>query len=152
MDAMRLGGDQWEVLRLPAIAEDPAEATEDMPIEPDPLGRAPGEPLWPEWEPLEELERKRITLGPIDFEALYQQRPQPPAGILFYVDKINHIPFPPQPSMMVRAWDLAATHRAGTNDPDWTVGVLMMRTVDGHYVVLDVQRIRGSPHLMRCRN
>src|SRR5207244_2242627 len=34
-------GERWEILRLPALAE-----------EADPLGRAPGEPLWPERYPL----------------------------------------------------------------------------------------------------
>ena len=38
LEEARRGGEQWEVLSIPAIAEDD-----------DALGRAPGEPLWPEW-------------------------------------------------------------------------------------------------------
>lgn len=56
------------MISLPAIAE-----------ENDPLGRSPGEALWPEWEPLEELERKRALLQN-QFSALYQQRPAPEEG------------------------------------------------------------------------
>jgi predicted phage terminase large subunit-like protein len=45
---------------------------------------------------------------------------------------------------MARYWDLAASERAGS-DPDWTVGLLMARTSEGIYYVIDVKRIRGTP-------
>ena len=45
-------GDAWRVLRLPALAE--AD---------DPLGRAPGVALWPEWEDEAALTRKRRMVG-----------------------------------------------------------------------------------------
>ncbi|OAT81136.1 hypothetical protein A6M21_11830 [Desulfotomaculum copahuensis] len=67
------GGEQWEVLRLPAVAE-----------ENDPLGRQPGEPLWPEygfdatWA--KETEK---AVGSFVWAALYQQRPMPAEGGLF---------------------------------------------------------------------
>lgn len=56
--------DQWEVLELPAID-------------------AQGEALWPEWYPISALERIRKTVGPREFSALYQQRPQPDEGTFF---------------------------------------------------------------------
>ncbi len=62
-------GEQWEVLDLPAIAE-----------ENDPLGRAPGEALWPERFPVEELRATQKTLGSFWWAALYQQRPSPADG------------------------------------------------------------------------
>lgn len=62
------GGDQWEVIRLPALAE-----------ENDPLGRQPGEALWPEKWSREYLEGVRRSLAqggyPWMYEALYQQNP-----------------------------------------------------------------------------
>ena len=61
---MAAGGDQWEIISLPALAEAN-----------DPLGRAVGQPLWPEWEDIANLERKRRAVGPRDWSALYQQRP-----------------------------------------------------------------------------
>jgi predicted phage terminase large subunit-like protein len=51
-------------LRLPAIAE-----------EYDPLGRLPGEALWPARWPIERLERLRLQKDSHWWHALYQQRP-----------------------------------------------------------------------------
>ena len=43
----------------------------------------------------------------------------------------------------VRCWDLAASVRSETlPDPDWTVGVLMSKTLDGLFVIEDVVRFR----------
>src|SRR5262249_48389040 len=42
----------------------------------------------------------------------------------------------------VRAWDLAST---AAKSADWSAGVLLGRTKDRRYVVLDVQRLRGTP-------
>lgn len=66
------GGEKWETLVLPAIAE-----------EGDPLGRAPGEALWPERFPIDELRGISRTLGSYMWSALYQQRPQPAGGQFF---------------------------------------------------------------------
>lgn len=60
----------WVRLRLPAIAEDAD----------DPLGRKPGEALWPERFSVPVLERMRGIMLPRDWAALYQQRPAPPEG------------------------------------------------------------------------
>lgn len=46
----------------------------------------------------------------------------------------------------MRAWDLAATAATGSNDPDWTVGVKLMRHDKNQFIVLDVVRMRGTPH------
>jgi len=144
-DEMSSGGDQWEILRLPALAEDPAQSTEENPIGEDPLGRKPGEALWPEEYDADTLERRRITIGELDFSALYQQRPKPPKGLLFDVDKIAVLSKVPEMRQVIRSWDLAATKQVGSNDPDWTVGLKLGRTVDDKYVVMDVQRFRGMP-------
>nr|WP_294527322.1 phage terminase large subunit [uncultured Rhodopila sp.] len=130
-------GSEWRVVRLPALAE--AD---------DPLGRAVGTPLWPEWEDYNALIRKRQMMGERAWAALFQQTPLPAAGQLFSVDRISVVQ-PSEPSaseVVVRAWDLAATETTGQNDPDWTVGVKLLRSSDGRYVVLDVVRIRGTPH------
>lgn len=68
------GGIPWTVVNLPAIAE-AGEA--------DPLGRAPGEALWPEWYDLDELGPKRAEVGPIVWQALYQGKPMPAGGGMF---------------------------------------------------------------------
>lgn len=56
--------DQWKVLELPAISD-------------------AGEALWPDWYPIEALERIKNTVGPREWSALYQQRPQPDEGTFF---------------------------------------------------------------------
>jgi predicted phage terminase large subunit-like protein len=60
-------GDQWEVLELPAIDAD-------------------GAALWPEWYDETALERIKNTIGPREWSALYQQRPQPDDGTYFLRD------------------------------------------------------------------
>lgn len=59
-------------LHLPALAK----AQDEMPdCLPDPLGREPGEPLWPERWPLKALQQIKATLGPYWWGAMYQQTP-----------------------------------------------------------------------------
>lgn len=65
------GGEQWHSIVLPALA-----------LENDPLGREPGEALWPERFPVEDLKNIR-KLSPASFEALFQQRPTRSATSLF---------------------------------------------------------------------
>ena len=69
-----------KIINLPAIAE--AD---------DPLGREPGEPLWPDGPDqfdLAFLEEQR-SLDPLGFEALYQQRPSLLDGDLFKREDIR---------------------------------------------------------------
>lgn len=127
------GGEGWQALTLPALAE--AD---------DPLGRAPGAPLWPAWEDAAALERRRLAVGPRAWAAMYQQRPQGDAEALFRVDRIALLDEPP-PGRAVRAWDLAATAAEAGRDPDWTVGLKLARTDAGGFCVLDVLRLRGGP-------
>jgi hypothetical protein len=65
-------GETWDVVRLPALAE-----------ENDPLGRRPGEALWPERYPVPDLMRIKATLGSYWWSALYGQSPMPNDGGTF---------------------------------------------------------------------
>ena len=127
--------DDWRVLRLPALAEPD-----------DVLGRPIGTPLWPEWEDYRALMRKRDLLGERAWSALFQQNPLPSGGRLFDVDRISICQEAGNYDSTVRAWDLAATGNSGRNDPDWTVGVKLARESSGRYLILDVARVRGTPH------
>lgn len=69
---------KWKIIRLPAIAEDD-----------DPLGRAPGEALWPSRYDIDFLESQR-RLDPLGFEALYQQRPTVADGVLFRRETVGY--------------------------------------------------------------
>lgn len=59
-------GEKWEVIRLPALAEAN-----------DPMGRKPGQSLWPEMWSREAIERVRLAEsgGESRFRALFQQDP-----------------------------------------------------------------------------
>jgi predicted phage terminase large subunit-like protein len=129
-------GEEWQVIRLPALAEDD-----------DPLDREPGAALWPQWEDEAALLRRRDTLGEHAWSALYQQSPRPMEGSLFKTDRIEILDVAPASDggQTVRAWDLAATAASGANDPDWTVGIKLLHDHTGHFVILDVTRLRGSP-------
>jgi predicted phage terminase large subunit-like protein len=62
----------WYVISLPAIAE-----------ENDVLGREVGEALWSWRYPIEVLLRRRARTSAYVWNALYQQRPSPPGGVIF---------------------------------------------------------------------
>jgi predicted phage terminase large subunit-like protein len=123
--------DGWQVLRFPALAESD-----------DPLGRAPGEALWPEWEPRDALLDKQRSIGERGFAALFQQSPCASDGKLFDIAKLRLAELVP-PGMSVRAWDLAAGTDRG--DPDWTVGVKLLRDSSDGFWVDDVRRLRLPP-------
>lgn len=133
----------WRELRLPAICEDPAT---------DPMGRALGEPLWPERWPLEALGQRHrevsLTLGEIVWLAQYQQRPSKPGGGTFPEDKWGFMREGELPEGLrwVRGWDLAASEGKG----DWTVGARMARLPDGRFVVTDVVRGQWASHRVRA--
>lgn len=135
LDAATTGADQWRVISLPAIAETDSDA----------LGRKVGDALWPEWEDVEHLNRKRAAVGEREWAALFQQRPRPLEGTLFKVAMVSTLPAAPAGGISVRAWDLAATAKVGTRDPDWTVGLKLTRDAAGRYIVEDVVRLRGGP-------
>lgn len=132
--------DKFMRIRLPAIAEEPDE---EFP-EPDPLGRLPGEALWPERWPVDKL--TPYMTNDYVWSALYQQRPAPREGGLFKRDWFDVVPLPSEkPKKVVRYWDMAATEVKKGEDPDWTVGCKVALYPDGTYCVLDVERVRKSP-------
>ncbi len=126
--------DRWRVLCLPALAEAG-----------DPLGRKPGEPLWPEWESGEKLADKQRTMGEREWTALFQQSPRPTSGLLFEVGRLGVVEEAPPCVTVARGWDLAATEAVATTNPDWTVGAKIGRTAEGRFVILDIVRMRGRP-------
>lgn len=115
------GGERWVVLSLPAIAE-----------EGDALGRAVGEPLWPEWfTPQMFAEAQR---DPRNWSALYQQRPVPESGDYFRTEWIRWYDTAPALATMrvYGASDYAVTSSGG----DYTVhGVVGLDPSDNIYVL-----------------
>lgn len=76
----QMGGEQWEELRIPAIAED---------TDSDPLGREPGLAMWPDRFGLDDLTRIRRALGEYWFQALYQGRPSGQEGAQFLREQVR---------------------------------------------------------------
>jgi len=67
LEDQRHGGEQWEIVSLPMIAGDN-----------DPLGRAKGEQLWPEWFTPDMIQQARRDSR--NWAALYQQSPTVDGG------------------------------------------------------------------------
>lgn len=67
----------WHFVNLPAIA-----------VEDDPLGRKPGEALWPERKPVDFLNELRKEMGDYHFETTFQGNPIPRTGNFFDVSKL----------------------------------------------------------------
>ncbi|MGV3724161.1 MAG: phage terminase large subunit [Actinomycetota bacterium] len=140
LEAAQDGGDQWEVVRMPALAEtqeqrDAFALRYGLPMgQPDPIGREPGEALWPARWPADELRQTERVKGAYAFGAEYQQDPRPRTGGFFEVDKLNYVDASEVPPMVrvCRAWDTAASEGAG----DYTAGVKIGRCAAGRYWVL----------------
>lgn len=132
------GGDVWTEIRIPAIAESG-----------DPLGRAPGEALWPERYPLAVLEQKRASMPPRIWSALYQGNPLPEEGAMFRRSWFGVLRARPALiAGIVRRWDLAASKtkagRTRSSRRDFAAGCLMIRTREDRYVIAHMERIRGT--------
>lgn len=123
---------KWEKVVLPAIA-----------TENDPIGRKPGEPLWPERFDLATLEEIRRMIGSYYWAALYQQTPIADGETMFdpaWFRYASNLPLH-RPATLCRYWDKASTE----DDGDWTVGVLMAE-VDRQFYVCDVVRAQLSSY------
>ena len=110
-------------------------------VGPDPLGRQPGEPLWPARHDAAALERVKANIGEYDFAAVYQQSPQTRTGALIKVDQILRVRLEEVPGTIevVRYWDLAVSESRAA---DWIVGALVGRA-DRKLFILHIARIPG---------
>lgn len=71
---------------------------------------------------------------------------RPAAGLYFQKSWCQVVDAVPAGLTLCRGWDLAATPDTGSNDPDWTAGVLIGKTPDKRYYVMDATWLRGTPH------
>lgn len=122
-------GFKWKHVRLPMIAE-----------EDDPVGRAVGERLWPEWFTEDQVTEARSNAH--KWVALYQQRPSAEQGEYFKAEWLR-----PYTTALDRATmriygasDLAVTSDGG----DFTVHIIVGLDPDGRMFLLDMWRQRTS--------
>lgn len=94
--------EEWEVIRLPFFAEDN-----------DPLGRQPGERLWPEWF-TESMAVQIKRLPPRIRSGLYNQRPAPEDGDFFKHDWFQ--PYEPQDLPKDLRYYAASDHAVSKRD------------------------------------
>lgn len=124
------GTEDWEILNLPALAE-----------ESDPLSRIAGTALWPEQYDELALTKIRSTIGEREFAALYQQRPAPLEGALFRRQWIDRRPAPRSGCRIAMGVDLALSLKQGA---DYTALVVIARDEFGKLYVLDAVRERAD--------
>ncbi|MBA3512327.1 phage terminase large subunit [Sphingomonas sp.] len=131
----------WYLLSLPAIAlED-----ETVPL----CGgrfhtRSANDLLHPEWESREALERQRLLMGSMNFDAQYQQQPVPAGGNIIKAEwlKTYEPGFDPSTHSghIIQSWDTASKDGA-LNDFSVCITALMHR---GTVWILDVFRAKLS--------
>ena len=124
------GGDEWEVVRYPAIAEEKEEF------------RNLGQALHPERYDVPSLDRIRKAVGPRDWSALYQQNPVADDGDYFTRTMINYYEKGDVDEERLRyyvAWDLAIGQR---DRNDYSVGMCIGVDEHDRLYVMDVVRGR----------
>jgi predicted phage terminase large subunit-like protein len=117
----------FDLINLPALAVD----------EDDPLGRQPGEALWPERHSAESLGRKARDL-PVMFSALYQGNPTPAEGVFYQVNDLHTYKRVELPET-VRFYG-ASDHAVSTKaTADRTCAGIFAISIDGYaYVMPDI--------------
>lgn len=119
---------KWRVIKLPMIAGND-----------DPLGRAPGERLWPEWFTDEMVEQARLDTR--SWTALYQQEPVPEEGAYFKADWFGEFDQQPPRLTIYGASDYAVTDGGG----DWTEHGIFGVDHNGNIYAIDWWRGQTTP-------
>ncbi len=124
--AQEAEGEKWEVVSLPAIAEDD-----------DPLGREFGQPLCPDLFSKDALESIKKAVGSYWWASLYQQRPSPAEGGVFkrnwwqYYRRV-----PDKFDEIIQSWDMTFKD---TKTADYVVGQVWGRKGADKYLLDQVR-------------
>jgi len=154
LEAAEGSGENWEYIRLPAIAE-----------EDDPLGRVEGEALWPEKIPLEELAMSRQAVGEYVWHASYQQDPKPKDGMLFQAEDFGYWRLhenyyeltnaygasklvPKATCRVIMSLDMAG---ADSSRADYTVAQVWAATPMGELILVHTERFKAKSPDMKER-
>jgi len=116
--------DKYEFISYPAIKED-------------------GEPLWKERYSIQFLKSQMEEMGERLFSSIFQQKPLDESGSFFNLDKIvwEDDPFDKSDKVIYscRSWDLAYSDESKGISRDSTVGVLMHKLNNKHYVISEME-------------
>src|SRR5262249_50621402 len=105
-----LAQEEWEAVRLPALAEADEALCADPALGPQCFTRRRGEALQPEREPPAMLAHIRRTIGEYNFAGQYQQAPAPLGGglvkaVWFPRYRLDEVP--PRLERVLQSWDTA---------------------------------------------
>jgi predicted phage terminase large subunit-like protein len=131
----------WFVVSWPMRYSKARPKTEEDPdgYTPDPLDPRTdaGQLLFPALIPEVKVRQLELDLGPFDTAAQLQQQPSIKVGTLFKRGMFKFLKVMPKAIVRaVRGWDTAGTEDGG----DWTVGVRIVETDAGQYIVTDAAR------------
>lgn len=125
----------WEILSLPAIAEN----DEQFELSNGKfVGRKAGEALNPDLEPLDILENQRKLMSNYNFSAQYQQNPIPVKGNVINFDDFKFFDNVPSDGIIFQSWDIALKDG---KDNDYSV-CITAKYKDNLLYILDVQRYK----------
>ncbi len=127
--------DDWDIIRLPALAED----------EDDLLGRAEGEALCPERFPAERLEKIKGG-GSIRWAGLYQQRPAALEGNIVKRDWFQRYTELPSLRNWLQSWDLTFSESGSS----FVVGQVWGMNGADFYLVDQVREKLSFPDTIRA--
>lgn len=115
----------WIKFNIPAIKDDGSE-------------------LWPEYWPMSELQAKRDVIGEFEWASQYMGSPRPRDGAVFkeLPDDRFYDTLPDRFTAMCIGIDLAYTEKTYS---DYSCAVLLGRTEDKKYYIIDVVRKQCSP-------
>ena len=132
IEEMKRGGDRWEIVSLPAEAE-----------ENDLLGRKPGEWLWDDAYGYGEfLRHEKATQPRAQLEALYQQRPSPETGDYFKSEWLK--PYDKAPARETLTVYGASDYAVTADGGDFTCHVVVGLDPEERIYLLDVWRQQAS--------
>lgn len=115
------GGDKWQVIKLPAIAEQDDDFRKEC------------EPLWQDKFNLTELYRIKNAIGSHHFEALYQQNPSASEGEILKRAWWKYFKETPKTyDRIIQSWDTA--FEKGKNN-DYSVCQTWLETKAGFYLI-----------------
>ena len=143
-------GDHWDVLSLPAIAQEDENIPYNTPFGPAVFTRARGAALHPERDSLETLLKVKQEIGEYTFASQYQQSPQPLDGGVIekaWISSYEQGALPERFSYTLQSWDTA--NKTGELN-DFSV-CTTWGLYDGNFYLLDVFRKRlNYPDLKRA--
>jgi predicted phage terminase large subunit-like protein len=130
---MEAGRERWEVVSLPAEAED-----EDL------LGRAPGTMLWGDdaYGYAKQLRHEKTVQSVRNWSALYQQRPTPDTGDYFKEEWL--ITYSTAPDRVTLSVYGASDYAVTSNGGDYTAHVVVGIDPAGNMWLLDLWRKQAS--------